>query len=441
MKMLFRRVQAQCVLVCLVAISMCILPGPASAHTQQGMDAWFIKTDVAEWNNVEQTMNTVTTGKHIQPEKVAPFITRYSALKGAKDAFDNKTSSVFNDARTYVTDDGAYRRDNEAYGTDLKSYEEDDVRYKAAGGGTTVSKERYPALLAWYKRGVAWRDRLITWHARLRSEYARLYGEAVRIRFRFTEATSEWLSSCSSFTRDGKEAAKNGILADFDERIAKIEYKAKLERNALEVYKTQLPGYVEDVEEMAKKADGAREEGADKAHEQGLTVITQHLLANCDKQEKITREQLRKVKQILYRDRVGKDVIKTVLKNWVDDGVSVLTIKTKRELLEQLSTLKDLSNAGEQVSKKQMLGALSSCLSTFVHCPLLNLIVVNTQVYTGLLYTGTSYFTAKARVGEMMKLTETALKDIERWTKLYKGHVKEIKDLKVEREKAASQPA
>ena len=435
------KIKLQGPLLYLLVTAVCAIPTFAPAHAQQGMEAWFIKTDVPEWNDVDQAMNSVTTGIHIPPETVARFITRHSSLKGARDSFSNKSYPVFNDARTYVTDYGAYRKDHFAYLADLKSYTDDSNNYKAAGGGTTVSKERLPALQAWYQRLEAWRGRLLSWKARADKEAVRLNGEARRIQSNLDDAASQWLSSCRSFTRDGKEAVKSGVLADFDDKISKVEYKAKLERNALEVYKTQLPGYVEDVEEMAKKADEAREEGADKALEQGLTVITQHLLASFDKQEKVTREQLRKVKQILYRDRVGKDVIKTVLKNWVDDGVSVLTIKTKRELIEQLSTLKDVSGAFGQVNKKQMLEALSSCLSTFVHCPLLNLVVVNTEVYTGLLYTGTSYFTAKARVGEMMKMTETALKDIERWTKLYKGHVKELKNLKVEREKVASQPA
>ena len=318
-----------------------------------------------------------------------------------------------------TTDVLKYNEDGDAYEQDRRAYE-----------STTVTEENEAAMNAWYQRLTAWYERRSEWGKQIDATDASLKttGEALDARAktlngqfwsRHDEVETAYESLSKEIAHETKIAEKR---AEVEVIRAKIEKNNEALRRLINVNST-----VQEIEEWAELDRDRREKGMWEAARSLLDVALAQTSMKYSVQEKITREELRRFKlDIIYKYKIHPDHVKKILKNWVDDGKSVMTIKTKQEFFDQLGVMLNLAEGVDQAEKGNYLEAAATALGFFNKSPVLGLVVTNAQIYAGLFETALTYYESKKRVTQLLDLSESNLKAVAALTDLNKQTVEEL---------------
>ncbi len=424
----------------LIWVGLILLAGPFAAHAQ--IDNPFDKPDPAEWRRADIAALTVRLLHDDDPRKselAATFdkLARYREIMRSEQApYRSPMDDYYKQVIEYNTEGDKYHAELARYDQDGAAFTADDAAYRAAGGGGTVSQAAYPALHAWYGRLDAWHQRRDEWRIRVenwrlayRAEYERLIKIKLSLQADVQASFLNWTTNCTSFAVKVDDVVKR---VEIEEKIAALKIKIRSDLRELNMYKTKLPGLHADVEAMANAADDAREEGQMAAIDKAVGLALDGVASSMNARELLARGQLRQVKDILINSGVHPDDAKKVLLGWFDHPNSVQSIKHTKELIEQLSTLKDVAAAYDATTKMQYYEALATCLGLFVKTPMLKLAITNFEVYSNLLYTGLSYATARARVNQYAKLADSELLAVAKISALYKKHLRELAELEKE---------
>ena len=330
-----------------------------------------------------------------------------------------------------MTDVVKYNEANDAYDRDRAGYE-----------ATTVTVENEAMVDAWYSRLSAEYSRLIDWNDRIDARRERMKSMAVginRTALGFNTDLSEKIDRLELDTAALDRNIGNELaISDKRKEVEALRDKIRKNNDGLRTL-MGVSGSVQEIEDWAKLDKERREKGMWEAARSLLDVALAQTSMKYGAQEKITRAELRRFKlDIMYKYKLPPKDVKKILKNWVDDGSSVLTIKTKREFFEQLGVMVSIGEGLDNAEKGKYLEAAATALGFFNKSPVLGLVVTNAQIYTGLFETALTYYESKQRVGQLMGLSESNLKAVASLTGLNKRVVetlvarkKELKDLEL----------
>lgn len=392
----------------------------------------FKGADPQEWTLAKSLAPKVDLLPQTNTEK--PTLTfLFSRLESTKNSFSSGNHQYSVPIAVYQERQDKHNKDRSDYDPELQRYKDDSAAYIAAGGGGTYKEDdpKLAMLKAWHARLMAWHARIEEWRGRYIAETEALKEIRTSLTNSMQTAYLDWKGDCSSYVAKAEPALKR---AEFDKKIADMQEQIKRDRKALEYYKDKVPGLHADVEAMAKDADQAREDGRMAAIDKAIGLCLDGAISKVGARELAARSQLKTVKALLIKHGVRPADAKKVLKGWFDAPNSVPSIKRTKEMLEQLSLLRDMAAAYDSTTKQQYWEALTACLGVFVQTPVLKLAITNFEVYSNLMYTGLSYATAKARVNQYSKLADADLKAIAKISTVYQKHVKELVKLKQERE-------
>ena len=140
--------------------------------------------------------------------------------------------------------------------------------------------------------------------------------------------------------------------------------------------------------------------------------------------ENVLRDQIKRVKDTLVNGGIRPEHVKLLLTGWDSTG-AIKSTHNAREMIESLSQLMDFAGAVDTADKHKYWEALAACLSIFVKHPVLKLIKTNVEVYTNLMYISLAYATAKDRVNQFSKLSDSQLQAIDKLTKLAVKNVRQ----------------
>lgn len=316
--------------------------------------------------------------------------------------------------------------------TEIIKYNESNDRYKqdlANYNATTVTQENKASIDAWYQRLLAEYNRLNDWSNRIDGMQAGLLPLAKTLNDDSAVITARLKQSGEDlyqlYVKIIGRVRNETAIAEANEKLAaaraKVQKNNEALRNLMKVTVT-----VQEAEDWAKLAESEREKGQWDAILSLASVALSEAGRQSTAAQAMTRAELRTVKQtLMYKYKLKPEEVKKILKNWVDDGKSVLTIKTRAELFEQLGGLVTLADAADKSTRAEYLEALASCLGVFVKTPALNLLVTNIQIYMSLFNTGFTYYHANERVTQLLKLSEDEIRGVESIAKLTKKVVDE----------------
>ena len=322
----------------------------------------------------------------------------------------------------------AYTLEKKKYDQTLADFNAELARYAA----TPITDENREAMAAWKKR---LEDRSVSgneWGERVKTQRDAFVKERDEADAQLLAAAGDWRNQLLSY-QDFANAAST--IGEIHAKITVLDEKIKLDRTALYRFKRSLPGFFEDIEGMAKQAEKTREENASNAIGLGFSLAIDATVMNNLAKEKVLREQIKLVKNTLVNGGIRPEHVKQLLTGWDTTG-AVKSTRSAREMIETLSQLMDLANAVDIADKHKYWEALAACLSIFVQHPVLKLIKTNVEVYTNLLHTGLAYATAKARVNQFTKLSDTQLQAVDKLSKLAVKHVRERNKLVREKKDA-----
>ncbi|MCH7945185.1 MAG: hypothetical protein IIC73_04115 [Armatimonadetes bacterium] len=330
-----------------------------------------------------------------------------------------------------MTDVVKYNEANDVYKRDLASYD-----------ATTVTVQNQATVDAWYNRLRAEYNRLNGWSDRIDARKERMRSMAVGINTIALGFNTDLYEKIDGLELDATELDRNiGTELAIADKRAEVEALRDKIRNNNDGLRTliNVSASVQEIEDWAKLDKERREKGMWEAARSLLDVALAQTSMKYGAQEKITRAELRRFKlDIMYKYKLHPKDVKKILKNWVDDGRSVLTIKTKREFFEQLGLMVNIGEGLDNADKGKYLEAAATALGFFNRAPVLGLVVTNAQIYTGLFETALTYYESKQRVGQLMDLSESNLKAVASLTGLNKRVVetlvarkKELQDLEL----------
>jgi hypothetical protein len=415
-----------------------ILGGFAIAYSQVGaLVNPFSQPDPPEWSRAVQISQRVSSLPPTNSQKLL-LEAMFSSLSSLRATFLSGNHPLSLRVSDFEAARSAYNADGKAYTDDLNRYKTDCESYKAAGGGGTYASDdpKLAMLQAWFARLTSWGAKLDAWKAKLDPEFNRLVSSRSSLTGDLQRERNNWVQSCANYAATADRVLK---FAEVDDRIAKLKLKLDSDKRELDRYKSQVPGLHADIEKMALEAEQARLDGRMAAVDKAIGLALDGVVSKVGAREKTTRAKLRQVKDILIKHGVRPEDAKKVLKGWVDAPDSVQSIRHTREMLEQLGTLRDMAAALDSTTKQQYYEALVACLGVFVQTPVLKLAVSNFEIYSNLMYTGLSYATARARVNQYSKLADSELRAVAKISALYQKHVREMIELKKERERLAAQ--
>lgn len=228
--------------------------------------------------------------------------------------------------------------------------------------------------------------------------------------------------------------ARNAEIAELDRRINSLRNQIEMDRRQLDRYRTQLTSLHSDIEAMANDAEQAREEGQMAAIDKAIGIQLDAVAASMSARELVTRGKLQEVKDLLLRQGVRPNDVEKILKGWFTSEASAESIRSTKELVEQLGTLRDVAAAYDLTTKKQYNEALAGCLGILVKSPSLKLLVTNVEIYSNLVYTGLNYMETRNRVDQYSELSEEQLNAIAMISSLYQRHVRELSQLTKKRQ-------
>ncbi|HXH60843.1 MAG TPA: hypothetical protein VNI20_05740 [Fimbriimonadaceae bacterium] len=326
-------------------------------------------------------------------------------------ALNGRTTAIVEDIKKYNDANDAYKRDKEDYES------------------TTVTQQNKAQMDAWYQRLVAEHQRLVDWYARIGTDQDNLKPAAQSLddsSKRINSALDTEAEDLNNAYRPLRDAVSNELeIVRTTSKLEDVREKVKKNNDKLRDL-SKVDATVQEAEDWANMAEDQRKKGQWDALTALASVAVTQVSAKYTAAEQVTRDELRAVKmQLMYKYKLPPDTVKKILKNWVDDGKSVLTIKTKRELFQQLGTLTTLAQAEDDATKSQYLQALGGCLGVFVKTPALSLLVTNVQIYMSLFDTGFTYYHSKERVKQLLDLSEENLKAVQSLADLNKKIVDE----------------
>lgn len=313
---------------------------------------------------------------------------------------------------------------------DILKYNEANANYKndkANYEATTSTQDNYAYLTAWYQRLMAEHARITEWFDRIERDKA---GQAETARGLDQRSKGMNISLDDDADKLNKQysALWSAIHNEYDILQANIEIETvrkKIQQTNEKLREiSKITATVKEAEDWAALAETQREKGQWDALLSLASVSVTQISNKYTVIEKVTREELRTVKQhLLYKYKLKPEVVKKIMKNWIDDGKLIPPIKTKRELFEQLGTLVTVADSADKSSRAEYLEALAGCLSVFVKTPALNLLVTDIQIYLSLFDTGFTYYHANQRVTQLLKLSEDQLKAVKSLAELNKKTV------------------
>lgn len=351
---------------------------------------------------------------------------RFALANAFYTMWNAKTHPIYAENAAALEIGAAYLLEKQRYDAELDAFNRDQAAYRA----TPITDDNREAMAAWKQRLVEWEARGKEWEGRLgvqRLEAARILGEASE---RAEAAENEWREQLRAFDAYARGALRIG---EIDAKIVALDARMKQDRTALDRWKNQLPGFYKDVEGMAKEAESTRAQNAQSAIGLGFSLAIDATTMNNLAKETVAREQIKRVKDVLTRGGVRPDHVKQLLSGWDGPG-SVKSMRSARAMIESLGQLMDFAAALDTADQHKYWEALAAALSIFVQHPVLKLIKTNIEVYTNLLHTGLAYATAKARVDQFSKLSDTQLAAVDKLAKLAVGKIRERAKLAKEKE-------
>lgn len=414
-----------------LAFLLAVLASPLCA---QSLNPWE-GPDCAEWTQAKAADQRVEALPADNPDR-GVLIALFISAQNTQILMKSGSHPLAIELSAYREKLTIYNRDAADYATALQKYKDDAAAYRAAGGGGTYKTDdpRLAMLQAWFARLETERRRLDDWAKRLDATKAELDPTYDALSTRFTAEYDSWKRSCVLFADRVDRAEKR---AEIVAQLAEVKRKMEHDRKELSYYQEKVPELHSDIEAMAMEADETRDENRNAAIDKAVGLALDGLISKVDSREIAARGTLRQVKQALIEHGVKPEDVKKVLKGWYDAPNSVQSIRHTKELLERVATLRELAGAYDSTTKRQYLEALATCLGLFVHTPLLKLVVTNFELYSNLMYTGLSYASARARVNQYSKLSETQLVAVAKISALYKTHVRQSIELKIQLEALA----
>lgn len=311
-----------------------------------------------------------------------------------------------------------------------KKYEAELKRYNQ----TPITPENSGQMAAWKEQLDKWRDEGIIWQKKLGEEVERLNTWRIELAKRLDKLWQEWIGELQSFIF----YAKGGIrLGEIDAELIPLEKQIVIDRNSLDRFRRTLPGFHEEVEQMARQAEETRKAGAEAALGFGLSLAIDSMAINSASKQALSQEKLKETKNILIRMGTPPEKAKSILRNWKGGNAVVTEFKSEKEFIENLSKLVDYGGVAEGALRHKYWETANAILSLFVQTPMLKLVKANAEIWTSLLYTGLSVQQAKARVVQFSKLADSQLQAVKSLTTVYEKHLKKRAKLKAERQKIA----
>lgn len=339
---------------------------------------------------------------------------------------------LYAEAASVLAEGDLYAGSKSQYDADLAEYEREVKAYSS----TPITDENRAAMAQWKARLAAWKERGENREQELRSEQARLTPLFERTTAEMAKLERKWKDELTDFITFSQQVLQ---IAKLNEDIVAVKKRIERDRTALDRYRRQLPGFHDDVEAMARQAEATRKENAVAAIGLGFSLAIDATTMNKLAKEMVARKQIKDVKDALVRGGIRPEHVKTILSGWEQGPTHIKTLRSERELIENLSQIMDFAGALDTATKRQYWQALAAALSMLVQHPVLKLIKTNVEVYTNLLHTGLELSLAKARVNQFSKLSEDQLKAIDKLSQLMVKHVrkrnaleKQVEDLKIQ---------
>jgi len=342
-------------------------------------------------------------------------------------SWNAKTHPLHVEATSLQTDVAAFFVEKKRYDDDGDAYEAEVLRYNA----TEITDENKSMMAEWKQRLQNWQLKGQVWTEKLETQRIELAERSGKFADQLDQAVADWRDALRAF-----DAYTNGAIhiGEIETKIIAIDKQIKQDKMALERFQRQIPGFFTDIEEMAKQADSTRQENASTAIGLGFSLAIDATMLNKLAGENLAKAKLKDVKNALIKGGIKPDHVKKIMAGWEDGPSRIKTMVNERQMIESLSQIMDFASTLDTATKHQYWEALASALSFFVQSPVLKLIKTNAEVYTNLLHTGLAYATAKARVNQFSKLSDTQLKAVDSLTKVTVKHVKEKQKLVRERE-------
>lgn len=383
-----------------------------------------------DWPNVQQLWSELSQHELRDKDAVARVAVLYAKYEVTNAAWLGVPKRI--DVVQWYDDLARLNTRSDSYLADVLKYNEANSLYlndKASYEATTVTENNYASMQAWYQRLMAEHARLTNWFDRINAEKAAMAETARGIDQRSRGLNGALESDLKTLDAQWQAlwAAVHNEHDVLQANIKIAEVRAKIQKNNDKLRElSKITATVKEAEEWAALAESEREKGQWDALLSLASVSVTQVSNKYTAVEKVTRDELRAVKQhLLYKYKLRPEEVKKIMKNWIDDGKMIPPIKTKRELFEQLGTLVTLADAADKSSRAEYLEALAGCLGVFVKTPALNLLVTDIQIYLGLFNTGFTYYHAKERVNQLLKLSEDQLKAVKSLAELNKKIVDE----------------
>ena len=385
--------------------------------------AWTMAVD---WASKLRALSTETEGLELA-------LSQFSSLAHTRLMFCNGT-------HPYCLKQAGRNTLVEEYNSDGTKYLVETSRYtaeKAQYDSTTTTKENPATMHAWYQRLYARWEVLEDWRKRRATQLAGFKNLDLEIQSEYDRAYSDFSSDAEKFNHVADRTIK---IADFDSQLGALSAKMRIDRRSLDDYQRTVPGFHEDVEKMAEKAEEARNESREKSLDALIGLALDGAIQQANTRETVTRAKLLQVKQALISNGVKPSDAKKILAGWLETRDAVKTIRHTKEMYERLGRLKEVASTYSSYDQHKYMEAAATCLGMFVKTPLLKLAVTNFDVYTNLMYTGLSYKLASDRVRQFDTLSESELKAVASLSDVYVKHIKAQKELKKQRDDLAASP-
>ncbi|MCH7905645.1 MAG: hypothetical protein IH944_13900 [Armatimonadetes bacterium] len=390
-----------------------------------------------EWFLIDSVWTRLQDHEHRDKNAVSRLASRLGSFRTLRTAVEGTEQRK--DVEQWYSDLAALNMRSFNRGTDVLKYNEANDAYErdsSAYQSSTVTDQNEAMMNAWYTRLNAEYERLVAWNNRIDAFDAALSTDG--------RALNDWAQTLNSQIRSrlddlgdrysplDRDIGHELLIAD---KRAEVEAQRKRIQQNNEGLRTLMgvSASVQEIEDWAKLDKERREKGMWEAARSLLDVALAQTSMKYSAQEKITRAELRRFKlDIMYKYKLHPKHVKKILKNWVDDGRSVMTIRTKQDFFKQLGVLVNIAEGLDKVDRGKYLEAAATALGFFNSSPVLGLVVTNAQIYTGLFETALTYYESKNRVAQLMNLSESNLKAVAALTELNKRLVETLNARKQE---------
>ncbi len=418
-----------------VALAASTLGALSSAAPQENY--FEFRFSLSGWDDVERANGRAMSDLGTNWAGWPGLALQYDWLRKTYLAVRSETHYLFQEAASVRRQFEERTRQLHEHEKDRQKLVEEYERYRAAAA--TAKPEQQAYFDAWYRRIQEWNGRVESRSQALNRERDRIAGLNRDLNARATRVGEEWSGKVDAYLASVRSELKAKKLKEIDAKIAEKRLQIKKDQKALSDYIKDSSQYAAAIEEAAELAEGARRENAWKAATSAFDLAVLREIGKLKANEAVKQSALQTLEKLFAQYDVPREQMLDWINRWRKGAKSLRAIRTKREYLEFLDDANNSVKGLNEAVRERYLEALWQGMNIVCKNPAYKLMMVGGEVYVGLFYTYRAHKAGSALVNQLLDQSPTRLQAVKALTATCEKHVKQLIELKKQRERVVSE--